>query len=74
MYYVRIIIQWTVSDLGLIVLESVCLVHHQDLPVDGAQDCRVNTNVLIGSQQDMELAWSIFLHSHTQGWREGGGE
>jgi len=49
------------TDLGLVVLQPVGLVHHQAGPVDGAQDGRVDGDQLVGRQQDVELHRRVFL-------------
>lgn len=47
--------------LGLVVFQSVGLVHHQAGPVDGAQDRHVDGDQLVGGQQDVELDRRVFL-------------
>lgn len=47
--------------LGLIVFQSVGLVHHQAGPVYGAQDRHVDGDQLVGGQQDVELDRRVFL-------------
>lgn len=49
------------SHLGLVILESVCLVHHQTSPVNRSQDSHINSDQLIRSQQHMKLHRSLFL-------------
>lgn len=47
--------------LGLVVFQSVGLVHHQAGPVYGAQDGHVDGDQLVGGQQDVELDRRVFL-------------
>lgn len=51
--------------LGLVVFQSVSLVHHQAGPVYGAQDCHVDGDQLVGGQQDVELDRRVFLLEET---------
>ena len=44
------------KEEALVVLQAMRLVHHEDLPLDGAQRGRIDVDQLVGSEQHMELA------------------
>ena len=46
---------------GLIVLESVGLIHHQHGPVNGLQDSGIQTYQFVRGQKHMEFDWCILL-------------
>lgn len=54
-------LQTPATYFGLVVLQSVCFVHHQTSPLDGTQHRLVYGDQLIGGEQDMELDLGFLL-------------
>ena len=58
--------QTSATYFGLVVLQPVGFIHHQTGPLYGAQHRLVNSDQLIGGEQDMELDLGFLLEEQRE--------